>query len=128
MFATISGKTKEAFEIWMQANILEGVAVATTLGDTLVEYQCLCFGSFPVQGLGLLGSIDSLCRLLRPPHLPRGQTWFTLYQLSRTQQKIQRDHSVSKLGRVVWLTSLKFSKYKFSSLVFLNCQQAWTVP
>lgn len=30
----------------MQAKILEGVAAATTLHDTLVEYQLLCFGSF----------------------------------------------------------------------------------
>jgi len=53
----------------MQAKILEGVG---TLGDTLVEYQLLYFGSFVVQGLGLSESIDSLCRLLWLPHLPHG--------------------------------------------------------
>jgi len=56
----------------MHAKILEGVAAATTLGSTLVEYQLLCFGSFAAQGLGLLGSIDLLCRLLWLPHLPHG--------------------------------------------------------
>jgi len=41
----------------MQVKILEGVAAATTLGDTLVELQILCFGPLLAQGLGLLGSI-----------------------------------------------------------------------
>lgn len=56
----------------MQAKIWEGVAAATTLGDTPVEYQLLCFGPLLAQDLGLLGSIESLCRLLRLPCLPHG--------------------------------------------------------
>jgi len=66
------GKTKEGSEISMKTKILEGVAVATTLGDTTVEYQLLCFGSFLAQGFGLSGSIDSLCRSLRLLHFPHG--------------------------------------------------------
>ena len=63
----------------MQAKILEGIAAATTLGNTLVECQLLCFGSLTAQGLGLSGSIESLCKLLRLSHLPHGQTWFTFF-------------------------------------------------
>ena len=72
----------------MQAKILEGVAAATTLGDTLVEYERLCFGLSTAQGLGPSGSFESLCGLLRLPHLPHGQTWFTFFQHSETQQKV----------------------------------------
>jgi len=42
----------------MWSKILEGVAAATTLDYSLVEYQLLCFGSFTAQGLGLSGNID----------------------------------------------------------------------
>jgi len=49
-----------------------GVAVATTLGDTLVKLQLLCFGSFIEQGLGLSGSIELLCGLLWFAHLLHG--------------------------------------------------------
>lgn len=38
VFETIGEKTKEDFEFWMQAKISEGIAIATTIGDTLVEY------------------------------------------------------------------------------------------
>jgi len=79
VFATIKGKTKEGYEIWMQTKILEGVAAATTLGDTLVEYQLLYFCSFIVHGLGFSGSIDSLCGSLWLPHLPPRRIQFTLY-------------------------------------------------
>ena len=65
------------------------VVVATTLGNTLVELQLLCFGSFLAQGLDLLGIIKSLCGLLRLPYLPHGHTWFTLFQLSQTKSKFQ---------------------------------------
>ena len=54
----------------MQDKILEGDLAATTLGDALVGLQLLCFGSFLAQGLGLLGSIESLYKLLWFPHLP----------------------------------------------------------
>jgi len=37
----------------MRTKILEGVVDATTLGDTLVELQLLCFGSLTTQGLGI---------------------------------------------------------------------------
>lgn len=86
VFTTIKVKTKEGFEIWMQAKILECVAATTTLGNTLVEYQLLYFSSFVAQGLGHSGNIYLLCRLLWLPHLPHGQTWFILYELSQTQQ------------------------------------------
>lgn len=56
----------------MQVKILEGVAAATTLGETLVEFQLLCFGPLITQGLSLSRSIESLCELLRLPHLPHG--------------------------------------------------------
>jgi len=36
----------------MQAKILDGVATATTLRDTLVEYQLLFLSSFTIDGLG----------------------------------------------------------------------------
>jgi len=71
----------------MRAKILEGVAVTTTLGDTLVELQIFYFGSLIAWGLGLSGSIESMCGLLQLPHLPHGKTWFTFCQLSQTQQK-----------------------------------------
>ena len=70
---------------WMQAKILEGVAAAKTIGDTLVEYQLLCFGPLTAQSLGLSGSIESLCGLLQLPHLCHGKTWFTFHKLSQTQ-------------------------------------------
>ena len=73
----------------MQAKILEGVAAATTLDDTLVEFQLLCFGPLTAQALGLSRSIESLCGLLLLPHLPSGHTWFTLCQLSKTKSKFQ---------------------------------------
>lgn len=38
MFATIKGNTKQGSKLWVQAKILEGVATATTLGDTLIEF------------------------------------------------------------------------------------------
>ena len=85
----------------VQEKILEGIVSATTLGDTLVELQLLFFGSLLAQGLGILGSIESLRGLLRFPHLPHGHTWFTFFQLNQTQSKVQLDHSVSKSGRVV---------------------------
>jgi len=82
VFATINVKTKEGFEIWMQAKILEGVATTTTLGDTLVEYQLLCFGSFVAKDLGVAGSIDSLCRIsLASPLTP----WTNIVHLVPTQ-------------------------------------------
>jgi len=77
------------------------VVAATILGDTLVELQLLYFGSLLAQGLRLLGSIESLCRLLRLPHLSHGPTWFIFFQLSQTQSKVQLDLSVSNPGRVV---------------------------
>lgn len=67
VFATLKGKIKEGSEIWMKAKIWKGVSNSTTLGDTLVEYQLLCFGSFIVQGLGLFVNIDSLCGSLWLP-------------------------------------------------------------
>lgn len=79
----------------MQAKIFECVAVATTLCNTLVELQLLYLGSMSAQGLGILGCIESLCRLLQFPHLPHGHTWFTFFQLNQTQSKVQLDHSVS---------------------------------
>jgi len=72
VFSTISEKMNKVSEILMQAKIFEGVVAATTLGDTLVEYQLLYFGSFLEWGLGLSGCIDSLCRLHWLPHLPHG--------------------------------------------------------
>jgi len=103
-------KTKEGSEIWMQGKNLDGVVAATTLGDTLVEYQLLCFISFATHGLCILGSIDSLCRLLWLPHLPHGHTWFTFYQLSQTHQNFQLDNNISKSGRVVWFANLRFAE------------------
>lgn len=46
VFATIIGEIEEGSKIWMQPKTLEGVPATTTLGDTLVEYQLLNFGSF----------------------------------------------------------------------------------
>ena len=69
----------------MQAKILEGVIAATTLGDTLVEYQLLCFGPLTAQVLGLSRRIESLCGLHRLSHLPHGQVWFTFFKLNQTQ-------------------------------------------
>ena len=42
----------------MQDKIFQAVAAVTTLGDTLVEFQILCFGSFTAQGLGPSRSIE----------------------------------------------------------------------
>lgn len=42
MFVTIMYKTKEGSKLSV-GKILEGVVVAETLGDTLVEFHLLCF-------------------------------------------------------------------------------------
>lgn len=65
-------KTQGRLWNWMHAKIFEGVVAARTLCETLVELQILVFGPFTAQGPGLLGSIESLCGLLRLPHLPHG--------------------------------------------------------
>ena len=80
---------------------MEGVATATTLGDTLVEYELLYLSSLTAHGIGLSQSIESLCGLLWFPHLTHGQTWFTFFQLSQTLSKFQLDHNVLNSGRVV---------------------------
>lgn len=113
----------------MQAKILEGVAVTTTLGDTLVELQILCFFSMKAQGLGLSRSIESLCGLLQLPHLPHRQIWLTFRQLSQTQQRVSSLITVFRNQEGQFCSRVKKnSKYKFFSLVLLHCQQAWIVP
>lgn len=92
---------KGGFEIGCRSTFWRVVVASTTLGDTMVELQLLYFGSLIAQALGLSRSIESLCLLLWPSHLPHGHTWFSFYQLSQTQSKVQLDHNVSNLGKVV---------------------------
>ena len=92
---------KGGSEIGCNPKFWRVVVAATTLGDTLLELQLLCFASLLAHGLGILGSIEMMCGLLHLPHLPHGHTWFTLCQLSETQSKVQLDYIVSNSGRVV---------------------------
>lgn len=72
---------KGNFEIECRPKFWRVPVAATTLGDTQIELQLLCFGSLLAHGLGLSRSIESHCGLPQLPHL-LGHTWFTFFQFS----------------------------------------------
>ena len=84
----------------VQVKILDGGCSRYNTWRHTSRILASCFGSLRTKGLGLLGSIELLCGLLRLPHLPHGHTWFTFFQLSQAQSKARLDHIVSNLWRV----------------------------
>lgn len=58
-------------------------------------------------------SIEMMCGLLQLPHLPQGHTWFTIFQLSQTQSKVQLRSQCFKFGKDSLAHELKIFRVQF---------------